>query len=373
MSARVFVFAGGGTGGHLYPGLAVAERLHAMASESVEIVFMCSQRPLDSRILEHEGVRYEVLPAQPMSVRPRGLVRFVGSWGKAVRSARAVLRELAQRGPVRMAAFGGFVAAPAVQAARVERVPVTLVNLDAVPGKASRWIARHAQSCYTVGTPVGRSRPWTSIRPIVRAQAVASDDAPTCRRAMGLEPDRPALLVTGASQGARTLNGLMLHVLRTEPAALARWQVIHQSGDRDADELRGAYESAGVGARVEPFFHEMALAWGSADAAMSRAGAGSVGEAWANRVPTVFVPYPYHRDMHQRYNAAALVEAGAAMLADDRLDPAANAQSVWPALRELLGDEGRRASMRAALTDLGPADGAQTIAQALLDVQDRSD
>lgn len=362
MNRPTFVFAGGGTGGHLYPGLAVAEQVRTRS----DVVFLCSRRPLDARILEHEGVRYVSIPAEPIALRPRALARFIGSWGKAVRETRSVLRGLAGQGPVRMVAFGGFVSAPAAQAARVERVPLILVNLDAVPGKASRWIARHAQACYTVGTPVDRARSWSVIRPVVRALAVATQDARACRRAMGLDPDPPMLLVTGASQGASTINGLMARVARDEPGALTGWQVLHQSGDKDVEVLRSAYASAGISARVEPYLHEMSLAWGGADLAVSRAGAGSVAEAWANAVPTVFVPYPYHRDMHQRHNAMPMVRAGAAAVADDRLDPAANMQSVWPAVRSLIQDADARGAMSTALCELGPADGAKTVAGALL-------
>jgi UDP-N-acetylglucosamine:LPS N-acetylglucosamine transferase len=109
----------------------------------------------------------------------------------------------------------------------------------------------------------------------------------------------------------------------------------------------------------------MGQAWGAADLAVSRAGAGSVAEAWANRVPTLFLPYPYHKDQHQRFNAAPLVDAGGAVLADDLIDPARNVAGAGKTLLELMASPDRRSSLRAALTRLGPADGADRIAAAL--------
>jgi UDP-N-acetylglucosamine--N-acetylmuramyl-(pentapeptide) pyrophosphoryl-undecaprenol N-acetylglucosamine transferase len=370
-SNRAFVFAGGGTGGHIFPNLAIAEQLESLLGRRPRCVFAVSARPLDAQILRDESRAFEVIPAEPFVLRPRGFLKFLNSWGRSVRAARVLLQKLKrEHGRVDVVATGGFVSAPVAQAARVERVPVTLVNLDATPGRANRWIARHAVRVFTAAEAPGVD--WPVIRPLVRAAATAPGDARACRARLGLDPDRPVLFVTGASQGAGTINKLLVALIeRHAPDFVARgWQVIHQTGPRtdakDIENSRGAMKSAGILAIVEAFFREMGVAWGAADLAISRSGAGSVAEAWANATPSVFLPYPYHKDQHQRANAAALVRAGACVVEDDLIDPEKNAGRAGATLLELMRDDAKREAMRAALKSLGPADGANTVARALV-------
>lgn len=368
MPSRTFLFAGGGTGGHIYPGLAIAERL-VEADPDVRCFFLCSERAIDDNILKSEKlagepVEYRSIPAKPFSISPIRLARFFGGWGSSIRIVRGTIVAARQRA-VTLVAMGGFVAAPAAQAARVESVPITLVNLDAVPGKANRWIAKHADSCFT-SAPVRDVR-WQRVPPIVRKAAVAPFDPATCRKRLGLDPSCRTILVTGASLGASSINQFILTLVQKQPGVLLRdgWQVIHQTGKSEVDSTRAAYQRAGVRALVEPFYREIGIVWGAADCALSRAGAGSVAEAWANRVPTMFLPYPFHKDQHQRHNAVPLVEAGAAMLETDRVNPDSNIVALLGSLLRLLDHEQRR-RMRDAFGGLGPANGAEAIANALL-------
>jgi UDP-N-acetylglucosamine--N-acetylmuramyl-(pentapeptide) pyrophosphoryl-undecaprenol N-acetylglucosamine transferase len=350
----------------------VAHELRGVLPE-VRCRFLCSTREIDRDILSRATlggapVEFEAVPAQPFGVRPRALLRFVSHWGKAVRAGREAVRGASR--PVTLVAMGGFVAAPLVQAARVERVPILMVNLDAVPGKANRWIARHARRVLTAA-PVRGVQPgpaWETIPPIVRTEAVVIASPEACRGTLGLDPGRPTLLVTGASQGAGSINRFMQAFVRERAPSLGGWQVIHQTGKTDVEETRAAYARAGVPALVEPFFHAMGVCWRAADLAVSRAGAGSVAEAWANAVPAVFMPYPFHKDEHQRHNAAVLSGAGGAIVATDLVDPAKNAAAVGPVLAELLADAARRAAMRRAIAGLGPVDGAARVARAVIDL-----
>ena len=200
----------------------------------------------------------------------------------------------------------------------------------------------------------------------MRSAARARQDAAACRIALGLDPAKPTLLVTGASQGARSINDLMLGLVRDHAAALKGWQIVHQTGADEAERVRRAYEAAGIRAEVRPFFEGMGAAWGAADLAVSRAGAGSVAEAWANLVPTVFLPYPYHKDEHQRHNARPLAEAGAAIIVKDRIEAGENLREAGAAIRDLLERGDRRDAMRAACRGLGPVDGAERIAAMLI-------
>lgn len=369
-SVRV-VFAGGGTGGHLYPALAIAEQLTEL-NDRVESVFFCSTRPLDARILTEENAKYVAIPARPFSLRPLALAGFVRTWAGVVRRCRRQLRQERELGKTIVVAMGGFVSAPVVAAARKERIPVVLVNLDATPGRANKWVAKRSDQIFTAAEVNGFAS-WKRIRPVVRWAAIADGDRQFCRREIGLDPDLKTLLVTGASQGARTINRLMMAVIEHQRSAFDGWQVIHQCGpvatakdtlsERD---IADAYEKAGIRAIVKPLFREMGRVFGAADVAIGRCGAGSVGDTWANRVPSVFLPYPYHKDQHQRLNALPLEKAGCAIIVQDRIEVGANEADAGVVLLSLMADGTRQEAMRAKLRELGPADGAGAVAKAIL-------
>ncbi len=388
MFSGTFIFAGGGTGGHLYPGLAIARQVLSQSKGGgVRVLFVCSDRSLDAEILKKEGVEFVTLGARPFSIRPRAFARFCASWGKSVRESRRVIRGAAggsapgappDSGGVHVVAMGGYVAAPVVQGARVEGCPVTLVNLDAVPGKANRWIARRASGVFTAapvhgpGTgPPAYARTWRSTGPIVRDAARATGTPRQSRLSLGLDPDRSTLLVTGGSQGAASINNFICAAADRLSGALAPgsgpgWQILHQCGKGHEESVARAYQRAGVPSVVRAFSDSMGEWWGAADLALSRAGAGSVAEAWCNRVPTIFMPYPYHRDQHQRLNAEPLVRAGGAILFTDFVDVDENIGRNLGPLRELIEEGPRRAAMQSALRRLPPADGERTIAAALM-------
>lgn len=362
MSRPWVLFAGGGTGGHLFPGLAIAERAREMIPD-VGVLFLCSDRAIDEKILAGTGVERLALPARPVSSSPVGMARCIGSWGPSVRAARGEIRKHSPR--CVLVALGGFVAAPAARAARAERRSVVMVNLDAAPGLANRWIARGADVRLTAASVADRFR-WRRVGPIVRSAAMAHGPREACAARLGLDPARRTLTVTGASQGARSINQFALAFARAHADELrSSWQIFHQTGDADRAEAESAYSALGIPARVVAFHEAMGDAWGAADVAVARCGAGCVAEVWANRVPTLFLPYPYHKDQHQRLNAEVVCARGGAILGVDAIDPAANLSTLGPQLLTLLREEGRRDAMRQSLAALGPADGAHEVAQVL--------
>lgn len=380
-STPAFLFAGGGSGGHIYPGLAILGELRSLGAATIQASFLVSDRAIDAQIMTKEGEAFAASPARPVIMRPAGLVRFLRSWGPAVKHARGRLRELkAAHGSVHLVATGGFVAAPAVRAAALEGVPVTMVNLDAVPGKANRWIARRVAGMggrgriYTAAPVADASiaRGWTVVPPIVRAGSVPVGDRAECRRRLGLDPERPVLMVTGGSQGIRTINGFVRAFATSEPGRGmllgGGWQILHQTGRGEDGAIETAYRAAGVDARVQAFVDTMGLWWGAADLCVGTAGAGNVAEIWSSKTPALLLPYPYHRDQHQKFNAAALEAVGGAVIATDRIDAGENLREVGPVLAGLVSDAGKRESMRDRLASLGPADGARRIARALLDL-----
>ncbi len=385
-SRDVVLFAGGGTGGHIYPALAIAERLEAMSRGAggaagrgePRCVFVVSDRAVDARVMQPTGREYVAIPARPLSLRPNGLVRFLWRWGECVKRCRGMIRDARRGGAgVRVVTTGGFVAAPMVQAAIVERAPVTLVNLDAVPGKANAWIEwrlrdrqefADAFTALPVRADGALASRLTLVPPIVREGASAGMDAAASRAALGLDANRPVLMVTGGSLGARSVTDFVLGLCAGHAAAMRGWQVLHQVGNAEGEveRVRARYAEFGIDAVVAAFVERMGLWWGAADLAISRAGAGAVAEAWANVTPTVFMPYPYHKDQHQRVNAARLVEVGGAVVVDDRIDAGRTLEKSGAVVRGLIDDAGKRAAMRRGLRGLGPADGAERIARTLL-------
>ncbi len=368
---RTVAFAGGGSGGHLSPGLAIAERMVEIVP-GVRPVFLCSTRAIDAQMLGDARVPFRPIPAEGLAKSPRGVLRFVRGYVKGVLEARRVLRE---EGVEHVVSLGGFVTGPVTQAARMLRIPITLVNLDATPGRANRVVARRAQrvvsACETPGLPKFAE---AIVGMPLRRSAVAQAGRAACRGELGLDPVRPTLLVTGASQGASSLNAFMVAFALAHRDLLKDWQVLHLAGPRgtpSAAELDAAYARAGVKALVLPFLNEMGLAWGAAELALSRAGANSVAEAEANRVPTVFVPYPYHADLHQEANAKPLVDSGAAVLAYDRLDVTKNLESIGRPLEALMADGRLRDAMEEKLRARPHADAAEVIARTVLGVRGR--
>lgn len=360
------VFAGGGTGGHIFPAIAVYESLREQTEGGVRALFVCSDRPLDAAILRREGLDFVQAPARPMIPTARGLVRLARSWSPTVRLGRAHIRDLQEScRTVVLAAFGGFVAPAMVQSARAQRVLRLLVNLDAVPGRANRWCASRVHRVLSVHEHAG----WETIDPIVRTAATFGGGARRARIALGLEAERRTLLIVGGSQGASSIDAMIEHMLAGELGEVLRdWQVIHQARPEHVERLRLAYQRAGVRGHVVPFIEQMGAAWASADLALARGGAGTVSEIRASRVPAIFMPYPGHGDGHQHKNAQVLAEAGGALVCEDLRDPEANGARAGVALLDLVRDETKRAQMRERLGRLGPCRGADQVARAILEM-----
>lgn len=377
------IFAGGGTGGHIFPALAIAEAIasdshkaetQAEAAGPIRRLVIGADRTLDIELLTSAQQRGDIeafatIPARPFGLRPRALARLARDWGTCVRESRLLIRderERTGRSPV-IVAMGGYVSAPPVRAAMTEKCPVVLVNLDAVPGKANRWIAHRADQRFVVGRDGSAFEPMDSvaINPIVRAQIISHASPAEARAHFGLDPDRPTLLVTGGSLGARTINRFMIACVQAHADAFQAngWQVLHQCGPDDAETLRSAYAAQRVPAVVTHRLEDMGAAWAGADLAVCRAGAGTVAEVWATRTPAIFLPYPFHKDAHQRVNAAILTDAGAGVLGQDLIEPGDNVRANGAELRSLLTDPARRAGLADMLQHFGPADGAQQVAR----------
>ena len=360
MDGEHYALAGGGTGGHLFPGLAVAEALLRLDPQA-RITFFTTTRPLDRELLCRTACAQIEQPVRPLTLRPWMLPRFLLAWRRSVAAARVWLK---QNRPRAVLGLGGYAAGPPVVAARSLGLRTAILNPDAIPGRANRYLSRHADlvvlqwevsrrhfsaraNCQTLGCPI--------------RSTFASAEGPAGRQHFGLDARRPVLLVTGASQGARTVNQAVQHAWPEFWAAHRDWQLVHLTGPTDEEHTRAAYDAAGAPARVLAFTHQMHLAIAAADIVVARAGASTLAELTALGKPAILLPYPYHRDRHQHANAQVLVEAGAAIVIEDRKSPEANAKPLRAAL-ETLADKAVRGRMAAAARKLGRPSAAQDVA-----------
>jgi UDP-N-acetylglucosamine--N-acetylmuramyl-(pentapeptide) pyrophosphoryl-undecaprenol N-acetylglucosamine transferase len=347
-SGPTVVIAGGGTGGHLYPGLAVAE---ALAARGRRVEFVGTANGIEARVVPTAGFPIHLLPGRQL--RGGGVGRAVlgmGSLARGVGRARAVLAELR---PGLVVGAGGYASVATVLAARMRRVPSLLLEQNVIPGAANRLLGRlGSRVCVGFEETVARFAPGQAVHTgnPIRTRVI---ETPRLQR------DRLGLLVVGGSGGAHNVNAMMLEAAGHIVDLLRAVDVLHQTGPTDAPGMRAAYAQLGLPARVEPFIDDMGAAYAGADLVVARAGAMTCAELTALGLPSILVPYPFAADDHQRANAEVLVRAGAAdMIADRELTP----QRLAAAIAGLVGDAARRTKMAANARALGRPEAAVRVA-----------
>lgn len=357
------LLAGGGTGGHLYPGIAVAEALRVRAPH-VKPVFLCTQRAIDTTILSPTGFEFIAQPIVPPALSVGGLLRFFKSWRETKELVRNVIRE---RKPVAVLGLGGYAAGVAVKTAALKSLPTAILNPDVIPGKANQYLMRYATHvCCGFEQTREHVSPNHSAKLVVTGCPIRSSmlELPAREQAasrLGLDARLNTLLITGASQGAVSVNEAMLATVGS--LKLQGWQILHLSGKDHAEKVRAGYREQSIAAAVVDFTPAMEDVWAVADLAICRAGASTCAELTACGVASILMPYPFHKDMHQRANARVLADAGAAVLVDDLIDQRQNAQQLRPMLESLLYDATKRQAMSAAARALGRPDAADAVAR----------
>jgi len=298
----------GGTGGHLFPGIAVGQEL---MRRGCEILLLVSEKEIDQQAIKSAyGMRIESLPAVGLQARQLG--RFLNCFTK---SLVAVRRIFSRRPPRAVIGMGGFACAPPILAGKMFRAATFLHESNSIPGKANRWLAPLVDQVF-VGFPQAANRLQNRKALVtgtpVRPQFEPTDPEP-CRLAMGLDPKRPVLLVMGGSQGASAVNRLVFEALPELRRAAPQLQFLHLTGPNDEENARAQYAAQNSKAVVRTFLTEMELALGAATVVVSRAGASSLAELAAMQIPSILIPYPTAADNHQFYNAHAFASAGAAI------------------------------------------------------------
>jgi UDP-N-acetylglucosamine--N-acetylmuramyl-(pentapeptide) pyrophosphoryl-undecaprenol N-acetylglucosamine transferase len=364
--APVVVFSGGGTGGHLYPALAIADALRAERPD-VRVLFAGSQRGIEGRILSQRGEWHELLPVHGFD-RARPLRSLVGVVGFLVSLVR-IWRVFSAIRPEVVVVTGGYAGAPAGIAAALSDVPLVLQEQNAMPGVVTRLLSRWASRIHLAfgeaveRLPAGRDRVVLSGNPVRPSVAL---DRVRAREALDLPPAAVVLLVVGGSQGSLALNRALLEAVRSvaeggmeRPAAL---HVLWATGPAHYDAVSEGLATLGERARwvhPVPYIEDMPMALAAGDLALARAGAIFTAELLVQGLPAVLVPLPTAAADHQARNAEALQRSGAAVvLPQDELTP----ERLWLTVSELAAAPARLSEMSASALRLARPEAARDIA-----------
>lgn len=367
MDGGTIFFAGGGTGGHIYPAIAIAEKISELAPK-VRIHFFCSKRDIDARILDKTGFKYTPLTARGLSIRPRELFRFCKSF---YTSYVVAARTIAENRDTVVVGVGGYVSGPVCLAAHRLKVPLRLVNVDIVPGRANKLVARWAREIFVQFEETAQCFSKTRAKiTAVGCPLRSAFDNPRPSKAieqLGLSSDKNTLLITGASSGSAGINAAVCLLLDKLAEHAESWQVVHLTGHANLEEVNRAYTDAKIKNVVLDYYDDMGSLLAAADLVIGRSGAVSIAEYAAAAVPSICIPYPYHKDLHQYLNAGKLVEAGAGIIVDDLPDEKDRAEWLWEELEQLMTDNAKRREMKNACQTLNPQNAATRIAKALIE------
>jgi UDP-N-acetylglucosamine--N-acetylmuramyl-(pentapeptide) pyrophosphoryl-undecaprenol N-acetylglucosamine transferase len=354
------VVAGGGTGGHLYPGIAVAREILTRRPDA-RVTFAGTARGIEARVIPREGFELDVirsggLKGKSLADRARGV-------GLLPVSALDAWRLLSRRRPGLVIGVGGYSSGPVVAVAAARGIPTLLLEQNAVPGLTNRLLARVVRAAavtYEQTLSYFGGKGFVAGNP-VRAEFLRTDGEGTDRA-----PDQALrVLIFGGSQGAHAINVAAVEAAEKLAASPRPLAVTHQTGERDLAMVREGYERAGLAARVEPFLYEMDREMKAADLVVSRAGATTLAEITAAGKPSVLVPLPTATDDHQRRNAEVLAGAGAAEVIDQR-DLSGNRLAVR--ILALAADPEGRRRMAAAARALARPDAASIIGRRALEL-----
>lgn len=348
----------GGTGGHLFPGLAIGEEL---LRNDCEVTLLISPKEVDQEAVRTvSGMQIETLPAVGLT-RGRVLNFAMGFW-KSYRMAKRLFKNAR---PSAVLAMGGFTGAPPVLAGRSMGAKTFFHEANSVPGRANRWLARVVDSGFLYFPQAAQGVRGCATEVVgmpVRSQFLETIDPVAARMALGLKAEPPTLLVMGGSQGASGINDLVIGALPVLKEAGV--QLLHLTGARDLEKVQAAYSAVGCQGVVRPFLSEMDFALGAATVALSRAGASSSAELAAMRLPAILIPYPTAADNHQYFNAKAFADSGAARMVEQKN---ATADTIGAEILELIRNPELRSSMAWALGKWHYPDAAGNVARRILE------
>lgn len=356
-------FCGGGSGGHLFPGLAIAEEL-LLRHPSTQLTFLTSARDVDQRVLDSAS-----LPEGAANRISLPLITSTGRIRYAIAVFRAFLqcrKEFAQSRPDAVVGLGGFASVPGVLAAARLKIPIVLLEVNAVPGAANRFLSRFAKITFG-GWPVDAQQlnKWKSP-----FQQVGVPLRRSIRDSCRKTSPKPTLLILGGSQGASQVNTMVAEAISKSCGQLADWKIIHQTGPRDAAAISTQYSDHGVSVDVVTFIDDMAQALASAHVVISRCGAVSLAEIAASGCSSVLIPLSSSADGHQLKNAECFSVAGRGLIVDE--DSPESVAELTRALNVLCAEAVGKQQKITAVAMPSANTAVETITTALLEIAGKS-
>jgi UDP-N-acetylglucosamine--N-acetylmuramyl-(pentapeptide) pyrophosphoryl-undecaprenol N-acetylglucosamine transferase len=355
------LIAGGGTGGHLYPGIAVARELLARMPDA-RVVFVGTAAGIEARVVPREGFALELI--RSAGLKGKSPVSIARGLAILPVSAADAWRVITRHRPAVVIGVGGYSSGPVVLLAALRGIPALLLEQNAMPGLTNRLLAPVVDAAAVTFQDTARffgSKAIVSgnpVRPEFNREGEADGEQVS-------PPGAARVLVFGGSQGAHAINVAMVEAAPRLAAAQPRLALAHQTGERDLDMVREHYRRVGLAARVEPFLFAMEREMTSADLVVCRAGATTVAELTAIGRPSILVPLPTATDDHQRRNALALVRDGAALMIEQR---ELTGDRLASEMLALAADEARRRRMGAAARRLARPDAARVIVDRVLEL-----
>ena len=364
-----FLIAGGGTGGHLYPGVAVARELIARVPDA-RVTFVGTAAGLEARVIPREGFTLDVI--RSTGLKGQSLATLARSLALLPLSAIDAWRVISRHCPSIVVGVGGYSSGPVVLIAALRGTPTLLMEQNAMPGLTNRLLApvvSAAAVAFQDSVRVFGDKAFVSGNPVRRGffeSGGAASGHYQREETHGhgvLPPGAVRVLVFGGSQGAHAINVAMVDAAPTLAIGTPRLVITHQTGEQDLDMVRSAYQRAGLDARVEPFLFAMDQEMKSADLVVSRAGSTTLAELAATGRASILVPLPTATDDHQRKNALAVAAQGGARMLEQR---ELSGDRVAGEILALAGDPGLRRSMEDAAKELARPDAARVIVDEVL-------
>ncbi len=352
------IIAGGGTGGHLFPAVALAEELRRRCTD-LPLLFVGVEGGVEASLLSRRGWDFEEIRASGLQgKRLMSQIRSLTLIPSGLNRSLAILRRFR---PDVVVGFGGYASAAMVLSGVLTRIPTVIHEQNAFPGLANRWLGKIVDRVAVAFEGASDFFPEGKVcvtgNPI-RAELFGVSKAEAVAR-LGLDQNRLSILIFGGSQGAHRLNQAVMQALPMLTDERERIQFIHATGPRDLSTVRQGYHAAGYQAAVEPFFQTMAVTYAAADLCFCRSGAGTVAELCALGKPSVLIPFPFAANDHQRYNAEALVASGGARMV---LDRELSGTTVAEIIRTFLRDGKGLAVMASMAKALAKLDAAACLA-----------
>jgi len=329
------IVTGGGTGGHLFPGIAVAEAMMRRIP-SGEILFVSTDRAIDNQALASRSFQKVAVSCQPLKGKSGiGVLKSIARLPASIWQAMRIVRKFK---PDLVLGVGGYVTGPVVLAAKLLGVKTCIHEQNSIPGMANRMLGKIVDRIYT---SIPGSEAFFPLEKVVFTGNPVREEFLAEAAVQGGEKNQRVILVLGGSQGAHRVNNLVVEALCGEGAE-RNIRVVHQAGAKDEGWVRDAYRVAGISARVSAFIGDMATAYHEADLVVSRAGATTLAELAVLGKPAILIPYPFAADDHQTTNAKFLVDGGAARMYQEQ---GLSGATIREAVLSLLADEKRLREM----------------------------